>query len=120
MLPIEFNYYDDEISLNNPLLDSFQYFDYTRPTQTIVEQDGNGFINSQNNNFEFNAFEEHNNSSINNNNINNNSISKTIKTINNLGRKRKGEIRKVLHTKFSDDDIIKRIKTYIMKYFDEK
>ena len=109
------NSFDYEQETNNNPFFLISDYDYIPNMQTMEDQDDNELINPENHYFEL----EQDNNSINNTN-NNNYISKTPKIIKNRGRKPKGEIRQVLHTKYSKDNIIKRIKTYCMKYLDKQ
>ncbi len=117
--------YDYEQEYNNDQFDLFLHNDYLFPLQTRDVLDNNALINSENNNFEFDLLGTKDNinndkENNNNNNTNNNCVSKTTKIIIKFGRKSKGEIRQVVHTKFCEDNIIKKIKTYLMKYLDKK
>ena len=113
------NINDSEQKYMNNLSDYFSDNGYTPSIQTIEAQDDNRFMNQENNNLEFNIFRDHENNSINNNTDNGNTITAT-KTIKKLGRIRKEEIRQVFHNKYSDDNIIKKIKTFCMIYLDIK
>ena len=110
--------YSEQKYMNN-LSDYFSDNGYTPSIQTIEGQVDNRFMNQENNNLEFNIFRDHENNSINNNTDNGNTITAT-KTIKKLGRIRKEEIRQVFHNKYSDDNIIKKIKTFCMIYLDIK
>ena len=110
--------YSEQKYMNN-LSDYFSDNGYTPSIQTIEGQVDNRFMNQENNNLDFNIFRDHENNSINNNTDNDNTITAT-KTIKKLGRIRKEEIRQVFHNKYSDDNIIKKIKTFCMIYLDIK
>ena len=109
------NSFDYEQETNNNPFFLISDYDYIPNMQTMEDQDDNELINPENHYFEL----EQGNNSINITN-NNNYISKTPKIIKNRGRKHKGEIRQAFHTKYDEDNIIKKIKTYCMKYLNKQ
>ena len=119
------------IFMENPF-DSFSYNNCGRnpyispfyPIHSIDDSYNIGLINCQNNNFEPALFLSRDNNNVNSNmssNIKNNDFNKPTLTIKkNPGRKRKNESGLGVHTKDSEDNIIKKIKTHFMNFLDKK
>ena len=111
----------DTFSLNN--CGRNPYISSLFPFHSIDEHYSIRGINCQNNNSESAIFFPKDNNTINTNittGIKNNDFNKpTVPKKTNLGRKRKDESGFGGHTKYSEDNIIKKIKTYFMKYLDK-
>jgi len=92
---------------------------YIFPLYPIDEPYNIGFIDCRNNNLESALFFPKDNNTI-NSNINNDFNKPTVPIKKNPGRKRNDESGFKAHTKYSEDNIIKKIKASFMRHLNEK
>ena len=123
-----FEHYEQEPKFMDNSFDLFSnsncdrnlYISSLNPFNSIDEPYGIGLINCPKNNFESALFFPKDNNTINTNmntgNKNNDFNKPTVPIKKNPGKKRKDESGYKAHTKYSEDNIIKKIKTYFMKY----
>jgi len=100
--------------------DKSPYISPLYPIQSRDEPYNIGLVNCQKNNFDLAIILQEDNSSINtyiNTELKNNGFNQSIAPVKKKpGRKRKDKSEIGVHTKNSEDNIIKKIKTYFMKY----
>ena len=122
---LESKFQDNSFDLfSNSNCDRSPYMSFFYPIPSIDEQYNIELINSQNNNLESALFFQKDNNTINTNistGIKNNDFNKlTVPIKKNPGKKRKDESGYKAHTKYSEDNIIKKIKASFIRYLDKK
>ena len=122
---LESKFHDNSFDLfSNSNCDRSPYMSFFYPIPSIDEQYNIELINSQNNNLESALFFIKDYNSINTNistGIKNNDFNKpTVPIKKNPGKKRKDESGYKAHTKYSEDNIIKKIKASFIRYLDKE
>ena len=122
---LEPKFQDNSFDLfSNSNFDRSPYMSFFYPIPSIDEQYNIELINSQNNNLESALFFQKDNNTINTNistGIKNNDFNKpTVPIKKNPGKKRKDESGYKAHTKYSEDNIIKKIKASFIRYLDKE
>ena len=122
---LESKFQDNSFDLfSNSNFDRSPYMSFFYPIPSIDEQYNIELINSQNNNLESALFFQKDNNTINTNistGIKNNDFNKpTVPIKKNPWKKRKDESGYKAHTKYSEDNIIKKIKASFIRYLDKE